>query len=92
MSTKSLRDWLAEGEQLYNQAMGEYRGLEAQLEQLEKALGHKRAEVNQIAQVVNKPPVEATRRLSAQLVEAQDVPTVVGNVTRALTGRGLGRA
>ena len=92
MSTKSLRDWLAEGEQLYNQAMGEYRGLEAQLEQLEKALGLKRAEVNQIAQVVNKPPVEATRRLSAQLVEAQDVPTVVGNVTRALTGRGLGRA
>ena len=92
MSTKSLRDWLAEGEHLYNQAMGEYRSLEVQLEQLEKALGSKRAEVNQIAQVINKPPVEATRRLSAQLVEAQEVPTVVGTVTRALTGRGLGRA
>jgi hypothetical protein len=92
VSTKSLRDWLAEGEQLYNQAMGEYRGLEAQLEQLEKALGIKRVEVNQIAQVINKPPVEATRRLTAQLVEAQEIPTTVGNVTRALTGRGLGRA
>lgn len=92
MSTKSLRDWLAEGEQIYNQAMGEYRSLEAQLEQLEKSLGAKRTEVNQIAQVINKPPVEPTRRLSAQLVEVQEVPTVVGNVTRALTGRGLGRA
>ena len=92
MSTKSLREWLAEGEQLYNQAMGEYRGLEAQLEQLERSLGAKRAEVNQIAQVINKPPVEASRRLSAQLVEPQEVPAVVGTVTRALTGRGLGRA
>jgi hypothetical protein len=92
VSTKSLRDWLAEGEQIYNQAMGEYRSLEAQLEQLEKSLGAKRTEVNQIAQVINKPPVEPTRRLSAQLVEVQEVPTVVGNVTRALTGRGLGRA
>jgi hypothetical protein len=92
LSTKSLRDWLAEGELLYNQAMNDYRGLEAQLEQIEKALGAKRTEVNQIAQVVGKPPVEPTRRLSAQLIEAESVPTVVGTMTRALTGRGLGRA
>jgi hypothetical protein len=72
--------------------MNEYRGLEAQLEQVEKALGAKRTEVNQIAQVVGKAPVEPTRRLSAQLVEAESVPTVVGTMTRALTGRGLGRA
>jgi hypothetical protein len=91
LSVKSLREWLAEGEQLYGQAMAEYQNLQAQLEQLERALATKRGEVNQIAQVIGKPPpTEQGKRLSAQLVEVDAAPA--GAVTRALTGRGLGRA
>jgi hypothetical protein len=89
VGVKSLREWLAEGEQLYGQALAEYQNLQAQLEQLERALTAKRGEVNQIAQVIGKsPPAEQGKRLSAQLIEADAAPT--GAVTRALTGRGLG--
>jgi hypothetical protein len=91
VSIKSLKDWLAEGEQLYGQALGEYRNLESQLDQLEQALSVKREEVNQIAQVIGKPALENARRLSAELVESTSAPGVMGSVTRALTGRGLGR-
>jgi hypothetical protein len=92
MGVKSLREWIAEGEALYNSAMSDYRTLEAQLEQLEQQLLAKRAEVNQIASVIGKPPVETAKRVSAQIVEAESIPTVMGTVTRALTGRGIARA
>jgi len=92
--TKTLADWLSEGEQLYNAAMAEFQALERQLEELEAKLAAKKAEVNQIAQVVGKPPVESSRRLTAQLVEdhgPHSVPNSPATIARALTGRGLGR-
>lgn len=92
--SKSLKDWLAEGEALYAAAMQEYQALEAQIDELEKKLAIKREEVNQIAAVINKPPVEINRRLSAQLVEEHSpasVPNSPATIARALQGRGLGR-
>ena len=92
--TKSLNDWLAEGEGLYEAALAEYQQLESQLDELESRLAAKRAEVNQIAQVVGKPALEGTRRLTAQLVDdsgPQSVPNSPATIARALTGRQLGR-
>ena len=92
--TKSLQDWLQEGESLYNAALEEYRAIESQLEELESRLMAKREEVNQIAQVVGKPPVESSHRLTAQLVDdhgPNSVPNSPATIARALTGRGLGR-
>lgn len=92
--SKSLKDWLAEGEALYAAAMQEYQALEAQIDDLEKKLAIKREEVNQIAAVINKPPVEVNRRLTAQLVEEHapaSVPNSPATIARALQGRGLGR-
>ena len=44
--------------------------------------------------VVGKPPVESTRRLTAELVDdhgPNSVPNSPATIARALTGRGLGR-
>jgi hypothetical protein len=93
--SKSLQEWLSEGEQLYGAALSEFQQLEAQLEELESKLAAKKAELNQIAQVVGKPPVESSRRvLTAELVDAHgpnSVPNSPATIARALTGRGLGR-
>ena len=93
--SKSLQEWLSEGETLYNAALKEYQGLETQLEELEAKLAAKKAELNQIAQVVGKPPVESARRVvTAELVDAHgpnSVPNSPATIARALTGRGLGR-
>ena len=92
--SKSLQEWLQQGEHLYNEALKEYQHIEAQLDQLELQLTAKKAEVNQIASVIGKPPVESTRRLSAQLVEdhgPQSIPHSQATIARALTGRALGR-
>jgi hypothetical protein len=66
----NLQTWLSQGEQLYNAALNDFRSLEAQLDDLEQKLAAKQAEVNQIAQIIGKPAVEGTRRLSAQLTPA----------------------
>ena len=92
--SKSLQDWLSEGEQLYNAALSEYQQLEAQLDELENRLAAKKQELNQIAQVVGKPPVESSRRLTAELIDPHSpnsVPNSPATIARALTGRGLGR-
>jgi hypothetical protein len=95
--TKTLQDWLSEGEQLYNAALAEYSALETQLAELEAKLAAKKAEVNQIAQVVGKPNVESSRtsnRLTAELIDPHtpnSVPNSPATIARALTGRGLGR-
>jgi hypothetical protein len=89
---KTFRDWLSEGERLYSTALGEYQAIEAQIEDLEQRLAGKKAEVNQIAHVIGKPPVEGNRRLTAQLVDgdSHSVNTApAGNIARALSGRGL---
>ncbi|HRK31993.1 MAG TPA: hypothetical protein PLD59_13020 [Tepidisphaeraceae bacterium] len=92
---KSFKDWLSEGEQLYNSTLSEFQQLEAQLMELEQRLAAKKAEVNQIAAVVGKPPVESThRRMTAEIIDPGQ-PGGVSNspatIARALTGRGLGR-
>ncbi len=92
--SKSLQEWLTEGEALYNAALAEYQHIEAQLDELEAKLVAKKAELNQIAQVVGKPPVESSRRLTAELIDQHgpnSVPNSPATIARALTGRGLGR-
>src|SRR5918996_693052 len=69
---KTLNEWLQEGEQLYDAALGDYRNLETQLEELEQRLAAKLNEVNQIAQMMGKPPVEPAKRLTAEIIEAPD--------------------
>jgi hypothetical protein len=99
VSQKSFNDWLKEGEMLYDGALGEYRRIEAQLDELEKQLASKQAEVNQIAAIIGKEPVEGNRRLTAQIVEphqgggggANTAPNSAAAIARAITGRGLGR-
>lgn len=92
--SKSFSDWLKEGEDLYNQALNEYQSIEAQLDELEVQLAAKKNELNQIAQMIGKPPVEGQRRLTAQLVDdtgPSSVPNSPATIARALTGRNLGR-
>ena len=68
---KSFQDWLKEGEELYDTALKEFQALESQIDDLEKQLAEKKAELNQVAHVIGKPPVEGNRRLSAQIIDPQ---------------------
>jgi len=91
---KSITDWMREGEELYVAALKEYETLNDQLQELEKLVGQKMEEVNQIAQVIGKPLVEGSRRLTAQLVDdhgPNSVPNSTSTIARALTGRNLNR-
>jgi len=78
-SGKIVQQWLAQGEAIYSGLVKECQALEAQLEEIETRLAAKHAEVNQVAQIIGKPPLEGNRRLSAQLVtsyaqESQPAP------------------
>ncbi|MDP9173465.1 MAG: hypothetical protein M3O30_06315 [Planctomycetota bacterium] len=91
---KSIAEWMREGEELYANAMTEFQDLEAQLHDLEKRLVAKQGEVNQIAEIIGKPVVEGTRRLTAQLIDdrgPQSVPNSSATIARALAGRNLNR-
>lgn len=98
----SFQEWLSQGEALYQAALKDYHAIEAQLDDLESKLVAKQAEVNQIAQVIGKPPVEATRRLgggqmvhsAAGNIDIIDAPPDRGptagsnaSIARALTGK-----
>ena len=92
----SFQEWLQQGENLYNSAIREYHDIEQQLGELEARLVEKQNEVNQIAQVIGKPVVEGSRRLSAELVtneivqvpaERAPTPGSNANIARALTGK-----
>ena len=92
--SKSIKDWLAEGEGIYNAALDEYQQLEAQIMDLEGKLAAKREEVNVIAEKLGKQPIETNRRLSAEIVDRgapNSVPNSPSTIARALTGRGFGR-
>lgn len=92
--SKSIKDWLAEGESIYDAALEEYQSLEAQIIEMEQRLALKREEVNIIAEKLGKPHVDASRRLSAEIVERghpNSVPNSQATIARALQGRGLGR-
>jgi len=85
---------MQEGEELYASALKDYQDLDHQLLELEKQLGQKQDEVNQIAQIIGKPLVEGNRRLSAQLVDEHgpmSVPNSPSTIARALAGRNLNR-
>ncbi len=86
--SKSFQEWLGEGEQLYDEAFREYQSIEQQLDDLEHRLAAKQAEVNQIAGIIGKPPVEGNRRLTAQIVEPERHSNAgsPANIARALTG------
>jgi hypothetical protein len=91
---KSIQDWMHEGEELYNASFKEFQELEAQLADLEARLAAKQAEVNQIAGIIGKPPVEGNRRLAAQLIDERgpsSVPNSSATIARALAGRQLNR-
>ena len=92
----SFQEWLQQGEQLYNASLREYHDIEQQLIDLEARLGEKQNEVNQIAQIIGKPLIEGSRRLSAQLVTTTEIveapervptPGANANIARALTGK-----
>jgi molecular chaperone GrpE (heat shock protein) len=90
----SFKDWMAQGEKLYLTALEEYQTLERQIAELEEKLLIKREEVNEIARVIGKEPVEASRRLAAEIVERgqpNSVPNSPNTIARALQGRGFGR-
>jgi hypothetical protein len=98
VSTPAVQAWLQQGEQLYQAALGDYRALEVQLDELEQKLAAKEAEVNQVASVIGKPPVESNRRLGTEIVAGQVLeethysrPPVPSNsnanIARALTGK-----
>lgn len=93
--SKSIKDWLAEGEQIYGASMDEYQQLEAQIMELEQKLAVKREEANVIAEKLGKPPIETSRRLNAEIIDRgapNSVPNSPNTIARALTGRGFGRA
>ena len=92
--SKSIKDWLAEGEQIYGAALDEYQQIETQLIEMDQRLAMKREEVNVIADKLGKPPIEASRRLSAEIIERGapgSQPNSQNSIARALTGRGFGR-
>src|SRR5580698_7623328 len=66
--TMSFQQWLQHGEMLYQSAMQEYHALEAQMDELERRLAAKQTELNQVAQMMGKPAIEGSQRVSAQLV------------------------
>jgi hypothetical protein len=92
--SKSFKDWLSEGESIYQAAMKEYQSLESQLADLEAQLVDKREEVNSIAAVIGKPPVEPNvRRPAVEIVDGHgpgSIPNARNTIAKALTGRGLG--
>ena len=86
----SFHEWLQQGEDLYNAAMRDYRDMEQQIGELEARLVDKQNEVNQIAQVIGKPPVEGNRRASTLLLAPAERTGTTGsnaNIARALTGK-----
>jgi hypothetical protein len=103
VSVANFQDWLKQGEALYQAALKEFRDVETQLAELESRLVAKQAEVNQIAVVIGKPPVESSRAhatAGGQLVATSGgveildapsdrVPAVGSNasIARALTGK-----
>ena len=98
----NFNEWLQQGEALYQAALKDYHAIESQLEDLESKLVAKQAEVNQIAQVIGKAPVEGNRRAGGgggQIVAAEVIDVIGGgpsdrqstssnaSIARALTGK-----
>lgn len=99
--TITIQQWLQQGEALYQNALKEFSALESQFDELEGRLLAKQAEINQIAGILGKPTVEASRRGTNghAIIPAPVIPHIVedsdrsqpapsnANIARALTGR-----
>jgi hypothetical protein len=95
--SQAFQEWLRQGEALYATALKEFRDIETRLDELEAALAAKQAEVNQIAQVIGKAPVESGRRPTTELASSRTVEDLGGHgpvtpssnatIARALTGK-----
>lgn len=88
--SKSIKEWLAEGEQLHAAALQEYESIEARIVDLEHQLEAKREEINELAQVIGKKPLEANPQRAVQIIEKGNhdpVGTSRITIARALTGR-----
>jgi hypothetical protein len=96
----TIQQWLQQGESLYQTAVKEFHAIEAQLQELEGRLTAKLTEVNQIASLLGKSPVESARRPNAmsttQIVSSPPIeemerhqpnPSSANNIARALTGK-----
>ena len=90
---KSIQDWMREGEELYSTALSEFQNLENQIAELEQQLAAKQTEVNQIAAIIGKPPVEGNRRLTASwwTTTARIPSRIPPPPSPALAGKGLNR-
>jgi hypothetical protein len=82
----TFQQWLAQGESIYQAALKEFHAIEAQLDEFEAKLVAKQAEVNQIAQILGKPVVEASRRGTNAIVAAPVIPQIIEEVERTPTG------
>jgi seryl-tRNA synthetase len=97
----TIQQWLQQGESLYQTAVKEFHAIEAQLQELETRLTAKLTEVNQIASLLGKSPVESARRSGGEMSTTQIVssgpieeverhhpsPASANNIARALTGK-----
>lgn len=89
--SKSFHEWLTEGEQLYESTLKEYQSIESQLDDLMSKLATKQSEVNQIAQIIGKPPVDGNQRLTAQIIDPPGPNSTPSIIARALTGKQIHR-
>jgi hypothetical protein len=91
----SFQQWLQHGEVVYQNAVQEYQALQTQMEELERRLTSKQAELNQISSILNKPPVEPARRSPSQSTTAPisfsndngGIPGGIDSIARAPVGR-----
>jgi hypothetical protein len=100
---RSFKEWLEEGEELYSVALNEYHGLEAQLTEIKRQLAAKLTEVNQIAQVIDKPRLGEGETAAiaggagvsgVEVVEAgasNSTPYTRSSIARVLSGQPLRR-
>src|SRR5205085_2821411 len=100
VASSNFQQWVQQGDSIYQTALKEFHAIEGQLDELEGKLLTKQAEVNQIAAVLGKPTVEATRKgvngqsstavasvpqIMDEIERSQPAPSNA-NIARALTG------
>lgn len=92
--SRSFRDWIGEGEEIYRNLVEEFQRSEQQLAELEQQLASKVQEVNELAEVIGKPRIAAPRRLPMQgeVIDPPSMPplpssggSTSGNIARAIT-------
>ncbi len=72
---KSIEQWIAEGQELYDSSLREYRELEVRLRELQSAMDAKQAEVDKIAVIIGKQPLGDDPEAIARPVRDQRATT-----------------